>query len=244
MRASLLRLAIALPLLSLPAAAAAQLSADSLPAGPPRAFAGGAAVYATPRGDFARQIDDSFGLQGHLLYDVTGHGWLGLRLEGGGLVYGTERKRVPFSSTVGGRVLVDVTTSNSIGHFGAGPQLGLPAGRFRPYVNGFAGVTLLSTGTSVENVDRDDAHPIASTNNHSDWTFAYGAGGGLYMPLRGGRNPISLDLGLTYRNSGEASYLRPGDIEDNPDGTITIHPVTSRTDMTQFYVGISVGLSR
>jgi hypothetical protein len=243
MRASTLLLLISAPLLG-PAAGAAQVGGDTVPAGPSRAFMGLAAVYGAPRGGFAQQIDQGFGLHGHFVYDVTGGGWLGLRLDGSGLVYGTERKRVPFSSTVGGRVLVDVTTSNTIGQFGLGPQLGLPTGRFRPYVNGFAGVTLLSTSTSVENVDRDDTRPIASTNNHSDWTFAYGGGGGLFVPVRGGRNPISLDLGLVYRNSGEASYLRPGDIEDNPNGTITISPVTTRTDMTQFYLGVSVGLSR
>jgi hypothetical protein len=245
MRASIIATALTLSASLIPAAAAAQAPGDTLPATPSRAYAGLALAYATPRGEFATQIDNGFGIHGHFLYDVTGGGWLGLRLEGDAILYGHERKRVPFSSTVGGRVEVDVTTSNSIASFGIGPQLGLPTGAVRPYVNGFAGVTLLSTTSSVQNVQHHhDGDPIASTTNHHDWTFAYGAGGGLVVPLRRGATPLSLDVGFVYRNSGEASYLRPGDITDNPDGSITIHPVSSRTDLTRLYIGISAGLSR
>jgi hypothetical protein len=235
---------LALSLLAATATLAAAQARDTMePLLPPRAFVGGGLVYGSPQGEFGRQIDEGFGLRGHFLYTFDRDGWLALRVDGGGLIYGQERKRVPLSSTVGGRVMVDVTTSNNIGFVGIGPQIGVPAGQFRPYAHGFAGVTFLSTTTSVSGTRNTESDPFASTTNHHDAVFAYGAGTGIYIPLRRGHTPISLDLGLVYHNSGEASYLREGDIEDHPDGSITVHPVRSRTDLLNFHVGVSVGLA-
>ena len=67
---------------------------------------------------------------------------------------------------------------------------------------------------------------------------------GLYVPLRRGASPISLDLGATYRNAGRAAYLREGDIEDLPDGGIAIRPRHSDTDLLSFHLGVAVGISR
>ena len=207
----------------------------------PRFYGGGALVYGSPQGDFANQIDQAFGVRGHLLYRIDRDGWLALRADGGALIYGQERFRVPLSSTIGGRVTVDVTTSNNIAFLGVGPQMGVPTGRFRPYAHGFAGVTFLNTTSSVSGTRNGESDPFASTTNLNDATFAYGGGTGIYIPLRGGHSPISLDIGLTYHRSGEASYLREGDIEDRPDGSIVIHPVHSRTDLLSLHVGISAG---
>ena len=42
----------------------------------------------------------------------------------------------------------------------------------------------------------------------------------------------------------QAEYLREGDIQDNPDGSITLFPVRSDTDLLTFHVGFSVGIAR
>src|SRR5436189_121988 len=65
-------------------------------------------------------------------------GWLALRVDASILNYGHERQRVLLSNTVGGRITLDLTTDNDIAFFGAGPQIGMPTGAVRPYVNGFA----------------------------------------------------------------------------------------------------------
>jgi hypothetical protein len=221
---------------------AAPFAYSQAPATPPRLFAGGALVYGAPQGEFASQIDQALGARGHLAYRFDDGGWFAVRLDGGALIYGQEEFRVPLSSTIGGRITVDVTTSNNIFFLGLGPQIGVPDGRFRPYANGFVGITFLNTTSSVSGTRNGEGDPFASTSNQDDATFAYGGGAGLFLPLRGGYSPISLDVGLAYHRSGEASYLREGDIEDRPDGTIVIHPVHSRTDLLNLHVGISVGL--
>ncbi|MDZ7779773.1 MAG: hypothetical protein U5R14_07540 [Gemmatimonadota bacterium] len=46
------------------------------------------------------------------------------------------------------------------------------------------------------------------------------------------------------RRSGEAEYLRKGDIEDLPDGSVVLNPRRSETNFWTFRVGVSVGLPR
>jgi opacity protein-like surface antigen len=209
---------------------------------PTGGYAGGAFSVAAAQGEFRDHVDGAFGGQMHYLHRLDRTGLLGIRIDGGMLIYGYERYRVPLSSTIGGRILVDVNTSNNIAYLGIGPQLGLPDGRLRPYVNGFAGVSYIFTGSSVEG--SSDHHAFANTTNFDDWAFSYGGGAGVYVPLRGGASPVSLDLGMTYRRNGEAEYLLEGGIRDNPDGSITLFPVRSRTDMLTFQLGVSVGISR
>jgi hypothetical protein len=209
---------------------------------PTGGYLGGSLTLGAAQGEFRDYVDGAFGGQLHYLHRLEPSGTLGIRLDAGALIYGHESYRVPLSGTIGGRVLVDVSTSNNIAFLGVGPQLGLPDGRLRPYVNGYAGLAYLFTQSSVRGTH--SGQEFASTTNFSDVTFSYGGGGGVYVPLRGGSTPVSLDLGLTYRRSGEAEYLLEGGIRDNPDGSITVAPVRSHTDLLTFQVGVSVGLSR
>jgi hypothetical protein len=209
---------------------------------PSGAYAGASFNYARPQGEFSDFVDQGFGGDVHFIYQPGARGILGLRLDAGFLNYGHERMRVPLSSTIGGRITVDVNTSNNIAFVGLGPQIGLPDGRFRPYVGGFAGFTYLFTESSVEG--RDDDQAFARTTNYDDGTFSYGGRAGLYVPLSHGHSPVSLDLGVIYLNSGEAAYLREGDIRDHPDGTISFTPSRSDTDLLTFRVGVTVGIPK
>ena len=185
-------------------------------------------------------MDGGWGGGLHYLLRADRDGWLGLRVDASLLNYGHERERVILSPTIGGRIGVDLTTDNNIAFIGAGPQIGLPTGAFRPYVNGFVGVSYIFTESAVRGTSSGDT--FASSTNYDDASFAYGGGAGLYVPVSRRANPVSLDLGVTYRHGGTAEYLRHGDITDNPDGSITLHPVRSETNLLSFHVGVSVGV--
>ena len=202
---------------------------------------GGDFAFAKPQGAFRDNVKQGFGGGAHVIYRLDPAGIVGLRLDGGFLVYGDEHRTVPFSNTVGGRVNLDLNTTNNIAFVGIGPQLGVPNGRLRPYVNGYAGMSYLFTQSSVRGTSSGEA--FASSTNYHDGTFSYGGGAGLYVPLHRGPSPVSLDLGVRYHDNGRARYLREGDITDNNDNTITVHPRYTDTDLLSFHLGVSVGVS-
>jgi hypothetical protein len=212
------------------------------PRRPTGGFVGGRLEVAQPRGEFGEFVNEGFGGNLHYIHKLDRDGLVGIRVDGEMITYGYERQRVLLSPTVGGRILADLVTTNNVAFVGVGPQIGVPNGTLRPYAHGFAGLSYLFTTSSLEGSASSEA--FASSTNFDDVTFAYGGGAGLYVPLRRGTSPISLDLGATYRNAGRAEYLREGDIVDNPDGSITIFPTRSETDMVTFHVGVTVGISR
>jgi hypothetical protein len=209
---------------------------------PTGGYLGGGLALALTQGEFSEYVDGGIGFDLNYVHRLDRDGWLALRVDGGMLIYGYETQRVPLSNTVGSRIMVDVNTSNNIAFVGVGPQIGLPDGRLRPYANAFAGYSFIWTGSTVRGSWSQE--PFAETTNFSDGTFSYGAGGGLYVPLRGGPSPVSLDLGVRYQNNGPAEYLLEGGIRDNADGSITLFPVRSDTDLLTFRVGVSVGITR
>ncbi len=210
------------------------------PRRPSRAFAAVHLMVAQPLGEFDDYIDWGGGLGGEFLYAFDRQGALGVRVSMGWLLYGHETKRVPLSPSVG-RITVDVSTSNNIFVMGIGPQVMLPSGVVRPYLNGTAGLSYFFTRSSVEG--SADFEPFASSTNFDDATFAWSAGGGLYIPLRRGRkNPVSLDIGAQYHANGEARYLREGSIHEDGTGEIFFEPIRSQTNLVTYRLGITVGL--
>jgi hypothetical protein len=212
------------------------------PRRPTGGYLGGRLELARPQGEFGDYVESGFGGNVHYIHRLDRDGLIGIRVDGEAVTYGYERQRVLLSPTVGGRILADLVTTNNVAFLGVGPQVGTPNGTLRPYAHGFVGVSYLFTSSSLEG--SHSGEPFASTTNFDDVTFAYGGGAGLYIPLRRGPAPVSLDLGATYRNAGRAEYLREGDIVDNPDGSISLFPTRSDTDMLSFHVGVTVGLSR
>ena len=83
---------------------------------------GGHIDFAEPMEEFRANVDQGWGAGAYLLYDLDRRGILSLRLDFNYAAYGRESKRVPLSNTVGGRVLVDVVTTNSLFAFGLGAQ--------------------------------------------------------------------------------------------------------------------------
>lgn len=233
--------AMTVGLLLAPALLQAQyMGRDGAPRGPSRAFAGIYLVGAQPLGEFNDYIDWGGGIGGSLLWAFDRQGAIGLRLDMAYLIYGHETKRVPLGPSLG-RVRVDVSTSNNIVVLGVGPQVMMPTGSVRPYLNGTVGMSYFFTESSVEG--SSDFEPFASSTNFDDAIFAWTAGGGLYIPLRKReRHSISLDIGAQYHANGEARYLREGSIQEDGTGEIYFEPIRSQTSLMTYRIGVAIGL--
>jgi hypothetical protein len=212
-------------------------------AGEPRLMGGVAFGVAQPRGAFRRHVDHGFGVQGHALYRLDRAGVLAVRLDGGAMRYGRETMRTPLGTGPGGgRVRLDVTTTNDYLWLGAGPQVMAARGAVRPYAHGTAGFTYFATTSRASGSGPVDA-PFAQTTNARDGQFAWGVGGGMLVPVhRSARTLVSVDVGAQYRDSGRnARYLREGGIRDLPGGGVALDVVRSRADVLTWHLGVSVG---
>jgi hypothetical protein len=107
-------------------------------------------------------------------------------------------------------------------------------------VNAAIGGAYFGTSSSVDGVDGND-DSFANTTNFDDVTLAWTGGGGLLISLSRGRTSVLLDLGVRYHGNGEVEYLKEGDIQDNPDGTITITPTRSEANLLTFQIGVQIG---
>jgi hypothetical protein len=196
-----------------------------------------------PVGEFADYVGTGFGAALQGLIRLDRNGIIALRAEGGFLNYGNETKEVCFSTTVGCRVKLDLTTSNNIAIFNLGPQLELPIGPVRPFANAAIGFAYFATTSGVRGADSATSD-FAQTTNFSDATFAWSAGGGLKIPIWISGYEAGINLGARYHGNGRAEYLRKGDIQDNPDGTITITPNRSEANLVTYQLGFSVRLAQ
>ncbi|HSJ23663.1 MAG TPA: hypothetical protein VK929_03190 [Longimicrobiales bacterium] len=229
-------LMVAVPAAS-PAAAQVQGNAEWQT---PLVYGGIQVVYARPTGEFRDYVRHGGGLNANMLWTPVRNGPLGLRADGGFVVYGSERHRVCFSGTVGCRVQLDLTTTNSIAYLNVGPQLMVPTGPVRPYANGAVGFSYFATTSQLQG--SRDSEAFASSTNFDDFTFAWLAGGGVLVPVSAGRNVVMLDLGARYHNNGEVEYLTRGDIVDNPDGSISFTPTRSQANLWTVQLGVTVGV--
>lgn len=221
------------------AAAQSTVPATALPAPQrPRFIVAGDLVLAAPRRDLARYISNGYGVNVTGFLRMEQEGILHLRADVGSVRYGSEQERVSVRS-IYGRENFDLETSNNIDWFGVGPQLMIPGGPIRPYVNASVGLTRFRT-TSVlrDAVTREE---YGRADNASDFTTGWVLGGGIYVPF-GRRSPLALNLGARYHQGGEATYLNEGGIQDNPDGSVTLTPHRSRTDFVLWQLGVSLRL--
>jgi hypothetical protein len=243
------RAALAAALL-VPAVASAQDGASSpRPMGPatasgePRLMGGLTMVVGQARGAFHRYVDDGVGFGAHALYRVDREGVVALRLDGGFLNYGQQTLRIPLNTSPGGgRVRIDLTTSNNIAWLGVGPELLVPRGSVRPYVNGTAGFSYFATTSSVQGHDATNA-PFAQDTNFDDTQFSWGGGAGALVPVyRNARSLVFLDIGARYHDNGRSvRYLREGGIHDLPNGDVQLDVIRSRADLITWHLGLSVG---
>lgn len=196
-------------------------------------------IQSRPQDALADNIGLGYGVDGTYLFRLDKAGIFGLRADAGFLQYGNESKRVPLSSTIGGRIQVDVSTSNYIVPLSIGPQIMWPKGAVRPYANAGIGGQFFFTQSSVDG--SDDVGSFAHTTNQWDRTMMWLAGGGVYVPVYQRRFNVLLDIGAQYVDGGRARYLKPGSIEDLPDSQIRITPMESQTHMVVVRFGVRLG---
>lgn len=194
-----------------------------------------------PLGDFRSHVKLGGGIGGGGVLFMGDSRLVGLRAETSFLLYGVEAARVPLSPTIG-FVDVERETTNSIISVGLGPHIYLGTGQIRPYFYGTVGFSAFVTSTSVSGLYEQE--PIASTTNHSDFQLALTGGGGLSVQIRGGRNPLSLDLSAFYRYNGMTEYLANGtdNLERLRGGDWRANPIVSEANLMTYRVGISVGV--
>ena len=208
----------------------------------PVGYVGLAIVGADPVGELSHLIDAGVGGQLTAAAAMDPWGRVRMRADVGVMVYGQERRTVCFSLPVGCRVALDLTTTNLVFFGGVGPEVVLATGPVEPYLNGSVGFSYFATTSSLSG--SSDLDEFASTTNFSDAVFAWRAGGGVRLRLKGGATPVALDLGVERHQNGEAEFLTEGDIVDHPDGSITLYPNRSDANYMTFRVGVTVGIPR
>jgi hypothetical protein len=197
-------------------------------------------VQSRPLGGLAQNIGFGYGLDAAYLLRLDRKGYLSLRAGVGFAQYGNESMHVPLSPTIGGRITVKVSTDNYIVPMSIGPQLSIPTGPVRPYINAGIGGQAFFTESHVDG--SDDNEDFARTTNQQDWTSSWVAGGGVFVPLYMRKISVQLDLGVQYFGSGHARYLRPGSIEDLPNSQIRITSFESDTRLALVHLGVRIGL--
>ncbi len=194
-----------------------------------------------PVGQFSDFVDFMLGAAGSLVFNVGSQRVLGVRLNLELQEFDRDTRALTFVDPLI-QFDFDVTTVNTIVSVGAGPQISAPTGRIRPYAFGTVGFAYFVTSTSISFADQaDTALTVASSTNFDEWTFAAEAGGGLLINVVRGRHPIFIDLSVTYRSTGHATYLPEGSIEQAPNGMVTVTPIESDTDQILYRIGVSIG---
>jgi hypothetical protein len=232
-------------LVASPATAQPAINPEAVPDGEPT-ISGQVNLRGTigvPRGDLRSNIE---GLGGGL------HGYIGgwvddrpllIGLDVGIINYGRTVDEVPFNSTVGPRVPVEVTTNNNVAEAHLSLRLQPRRGRFRPFVEGLFGFKYLFTRTAIEDEGFGDDHgdDIADRTNYDDFALSGGAGAGLDVRLYRQESAaktlqaVSLHLGVWYLLGQEAEYLAEGALEDtNDNGMIDRSEMDVRRSRTTF----------
>lgn len=227
--------ATAITLLALPSVAGAQIVLR----GTPRMEAGVGFEYAQPVGEFRQNVRQGFGGAGHFIFGIDPNAVISIRADVGFINYGNDTHYVPFSSSVR-RIIVQEETSNNIFVGSIGPQITLPIGRVRPYINAGIGIAYFYTQTAL-NTD-DASYQIAQTTNYSDNSVLYTSGAGFNIPLSVGGENMTLDIGARYNSVNSARYLTKGDIIDDPNNPygIIITPHQSAANFVAYHLGVSL----
>lgn len=220
------------------------LGAQSMvPLLPPRMEVGARVEYAQPVSQFSQNVRRGFGGGGHFILGLDRARILGLRVDADFINYGNESQYFALSS-VFRRIDVEQKTSNNIFLATVGPQISVPAGPIRPYVNGGIGLAYFYTQTSLKGSDPNtgDQVDLAQTTNYSDNSLAYTGAAGVYIPLPVIAQFASLDIGARYNGIGRTRYLTKGDITNDPNDPngILITPHESDARFVTYHIGVAV----
>jgi len=206
----------------------------------PRGYAGLSLDILEPSGKLGAFLDNGAGGQIHGGFGISSESRLRLRGDFGFLIYGHEQRKFCAPVPIGCRIGLHVDTNNSILFGGIGPEFVLMTGRIEPYVYGTMGFSYFVTTSSLRGSDGEKNDGF-TTKNYSDGVMAWKVGGGFRIRLSGGGHPISMDLGLERHQNGIVSFLTRGDIQDHPDGSVTLFPNKEEANLMTFRLGVSMG---
>jgi hypothetical protein len=197
---------------------------------------GGYFTTVVPRGEFRENVtSNGYGGGGFFLVRLGPSPFL-VGGDAGVVVYGSETRFEPFSTTIP-NVRVRVRTSNNILLAHSVLRLQPRNGPIRPYADGLIGLKHLFTRTTIS--DDFDDEQIASTTDLSDTTFSYGFGGGVQVSLwQNGEQAILLDGNVRYLRGSRAEYLKKGSIRDE-NGQVIFDVLSSRTDVMSVQIGVT-----
>lgn len=202
----------------------------------------GGLIGAVPRGGLQNNIGTGGGIR------LSLGGWINpnpvmVGLDIGFLGYGHVEEEVPFSSTVGPRVPVEVSTSNNVLETHLTARVQPRTGRFRPYAEALAGFKYLFTRTRIDEDDFDGAlgDEVASSTNFDDFALSGGIGAGVDIQVYRQNNAdkkvrrVDLHLGVQYLLGQEAEYLAEGALKDeNGNGQLDRSEMDIRRSRTTF----------
>ncbi len=191
-----------------------------------------------PKGDFAANTDNGFGIGGYVMRALDSNKLLNLRGDFSFISYANSRRRIPLAGT-GGLIQLDLRTSSNIVSFVAGPQLLGPTGTFTPYASALGGFSVFWTESTVEGSQNTNT-PFASTTNSSDAVWAYGGAVGSYILIHRGVNPVRLDLGARFLRHDDVRYLTSDRVRQAYDNNRPVDPVRGRADFLTYYLGVNV----
>lgn len=204
-------------------------------------------VVGSPKGAFSDNVDrNGYGVSVEGLYKKSGFPF-GIGLDFMYMNYGSESRNERLSTTIPD-LKVRVDNSNNIVGGNIVLRLQPIEGPVSPYIDGLFGFKYLFTETTIKEIKTLAAdEEIASSTNFDDITLGYGIGGGVlvrvYISESSGplQAPVSvyLDLKGRYMYGGDAEYLEEGSIQ-RVDGEVTYDVRKSRTDIMQYYFGVSV----
>ena len=206
----------------------------------PRGYLDFTLVGAQPTGEFGLIVERGWGFELGGRYEVDPVGLFRLRGSIGFINYGNET--LQFCSVYSCRVGADLDTQNNILFLGVGPELAIQVGPLRPYGRVSLGLSYFVTTSGLSGSDDWAGYTYANTNNWEDVVFQTRMGAGLGIRLSTGGRPVFLDVGADYHHNGRATYLREGDIVDQPDGSVVIYPRRTDANLWNFRVGVSVGI--
>lgn len=191
-----------------------------------------------PQGEFGDKLDRTgFGLSGMAGYLIPFTPVM-LGIDANFLTFGTDRRRVPISTTIPD-VTVSVENSYNMANFSFFTRLTGRDYRFRPYVDGLIGFNYLYTDSTIR--DRRTQEEVVSDTNFDDFAFAYGVGAGIRVLVWEGGEPaarVYFNINGRYMRGGNAEYVRPGSI-NTTGGTLTFDVLESRTDILNFNIGFT-----
>ena len=232
-----MRLPRVLFLLAAAGIAAKTAAAQPAPAKPSEWLGGGGLLIGIPLGEFADATDEGFGVVGNVVF-TPGGGPFGIRLQTGGLVYGS--RTIPACRCPGtwrARHRGPLDRQLAAERRASAPSSSLARARCVPTPTHSP-----ASGTSrprPRSANGYDYYGDNSTTNYDDWTFAWSAGAGLLLPVS---RSVAIDVGVQYVGNGTVRYLAEGDLLPSPGGAPPlIVPRQTEANLFTITVGITFG---